>query len=184
MLEKDVIEKFDSKNIFINDFKMAYNKMKNKKECKELAFLCAGTDRVIGDCFGPLVGSKLLELLEKENISNVNVLGSLERNINYNNIENIIEKVNNKTGLIVIDAALSKKENIGKIFVTNKSTVLGKGLNKNKIDIGDISIKSVVAKDYRIPGYNFKSLQNTSLNEIMKLSNIVAEGIYDVIKNY
>ena len=184
MLEKEVIEKFDSKNIFINDFKMAYNKMKNKKECKELAFLCVGTDRVIGDCFGPLVGSKLLELLEKENISNINVLGSLEKNINYNNIENIIEKVNDKTGLIVIDAALSKKENIGKIFVANKSTVLGKGLNKNKIDIGDISIKSVVAKDYKIPGYNFKSLQNTSLNDVIKSSNIVAEGIYDVIKNY
>ena len=59
-----------------------------------------------------------------------------------------------------------------------------KAFDKNKIEIGDISIKTVVAKDYKIPRYNFKALQNISLNGVMTLSNIVSEGIIEVIKSY
>ena len=70
-------------------------------------------------------------------------------------------------------------------LTTNKlAGPYGRKVSQDKIEIGDISIKSVVAKDYKIPRYNFKALQNISLNGVMTLSNIVAEGIVEVIKSY
>ena len=167
---------------FIEDFNIAFSKMIREKQCSDIVFLCVGTDRITGDCFGPLVGSKLQNLLEKDNYSNINIYGSLEKNINYKNIESVLTGINSKTGIIVVDAALSKKENIGKVFVSNSKTTLGKGLAKNRIELGDISIKTVVAKDYKTPIYNFKGLQNIPLNTVISLANIVSEGIYKVLK--
>lgn len=181
MLNYEKIENIDIKEKFIKDFSYIINKVKKQKEYTELTFLCVGTDRITGDCFGPLVGSKLIEKLKQCNYSNVNVYGSLEQNLSYENINNIIKNINNKSIIIVIDAALSKKENIGKIFVSNTKTVLAKSLQKDKIEIGDISIKSVVAKDYKIAKCNFKALQNISLNCVMTLANIVSEGIFEII---
>lgn len=184
MLKYEKIESVNLKEKFIQDFTNVFNKTIEQKGKIEVTFLCVGTDKIIGDSFGPLVGSKLIELLQKYNFSNIDVYGSLEENLNYESVNKVIKNISNKTTIIVIDAALSNKENIGKIFVSNKKTILGKGLDKNKIEIGDISIKSVVAKDYKIPRYNFKILQNISLNGVMTLANIVAEGICEVIQSY
>lgn len=182
MLNYEKIENIDIKEKFINDFSYTFYKAKSQKEYSEVTFLCVGTDRITGDCFGPLVGSKLIELLKECNYSNINVYGSLEQNLSYENINKIIKSINNESIIIVIDAALSKKENIGKIFVSNGKTILGKSLERDKIEIGDISIKSVVAKDYKIAKCNFKALQNISLNVVNTLANIVSEGIFEVIK--
>lgn len=184
MLEYEKIENINLKEKFIEDFSNMFNKIILKKSRIEATFLCVGTDRMTGDSFGPLVGSKLIDLLQEYNFSNINIYGTLEKNLNYESINRVINNINSEAIIIVIDAALSKKENIGKIFVSNKKTILGKGLDKNKIEIGDISIKSVVAKDYKIPKYNFKALQNISLNGVITLANIVAEGICEVIKSY
>lgn len=150
----------------------------------EIVFLCIGTDKITGDCFGPLVGSKLQELLEEFNVFNISIYGSLIENVNYSNVEKIICNIKRnhvKPYIVVIDAALSKKENIGKIYINEGKTTLGKGLNKNKIEIGNLSIKAVVGKDYRLPKYNFNVLQNISLNIVMKLATIVAEAITEFI---
>lgn len=170
---------------FTRDFATKLYRERLKNNFSQIVFLCVGTDRVIGDCIGPLVGSKLMELFKDYNIFNIDIYGSLQENINYINVKNVINKIksyHNNACVIVVDAALSKKENIGKIFVSNAKTVLGKGINKNKIEIGNISIKAVVGKDLKISKYNFKNLQDTSLGFVMNLSEAVAEGIFDVIK--
>lgn len=170
---------------FSQDFEAKLYKEKLKNNFSQIVFLCVGTDRIIGDCIGPLVGSKLMDLFKDYNILNINIYGTLTENINYINVKNVIERIekhHKDACVIVVDAALSKKENIGKIFVSNSKTVLGRGINKNKIQIGDISVKAVVGRDLKVSRYNFKSLQSTSLGFVMKLSEIVAEGIFDVIK--
>ncbi len=170
---------------FINDFCSRLYKLKKEKNYNGLTFLCIGTDKITGDCFGPLVGTKLTQYLKEYNIFNINVYGTLERPINYENFGKELLKIEKENScLIVIDAALSKKENIGKIYVSNEKTVLGKVLNKNKFEIGDISIKAVVGKDLKIAKYNFISLQNISLNFIMNLADAVTNGICEVIKYY
>lgn len=173
------------KKLFVNRFsEIMYEKITNDRN-EEIIFLCIGTDRITGDCLGPLVGSKLKRMLEYYNIYNVIVYGCLEEPISYTNAERYIKfiKENYKNPcIVVVDAALSKKENIGKIYITKEKTILGKGINKNTLTIGDISIKAVVGKDYKIPKYNFNILQNISLNSVMQLSNILADGIYETIQ--
>lgn len=181
MLNYEEVQNINLKEKFIEDFSYIFNKVKKQKDYSEVAFLCVGTDRITGDCFGPLVGTKLIELLKEYNYSNINIYGSLSQNLSYENISEIIKNINKKSIIIVIDAALSKKENIGKIFVSNTKTVLGKSLERAQIEIGDISIKSVVAKDYKIAKCNFKALQNISLSGVMTLANIVSEGIFELI---
>lgn len=179
----DLIDKYREE--FSGNFAEKLYRQKLKNNFTQIVFLCVGTDRIIGDCVGPLVGSKLMDLFKDYNILNINIYGSLKENINYINIKNVIKKIedyHNDACIVVIDAALSKKENIGKIFVSNQKTILGKGINKNKIEIGDISIKVVVGRDFKIAKYNLKNLQETSLGFVINLSETVAEGIFDVIK--
>lgn len=158
---------------------------KRKRGYLELVFLCIGTDRMTGDCFGPLVGSKLQEKLEHYNIFNLTIYGTLKENVCYTNIKEILKMIETRhpnACLIVIDAALSTQEKIGNIFVQKEKMVLGKGLNKSKIEVGDISIKAVVGKNYKLPNYNFSHLQNISLNVVITLADIVSEAIVEVIK--
>lgn len=168
---------------FESDFANFLYRLKQYKNSYEIVFLCVGTDRITGDCLGPIVGTKLTKFLKNSNLSYIDVYGNLEENLSYQNIEKKLEKINTNACIVVIDAALSKKENIGKIFVTSKKTILGKGLNKTKIELGDISIKVVVEKDSKIPNHNFKILQNTSLNKVINLSEIVSDGIINVLQN-
>ncbi len=170
---------------FIEDFSTILFQEKNNKEYVELVFLCIGTDRMTGDSFGPLVGTKLQELFGENNIFNINIYGTLNENICYTNVKekiSNIKKVHKNACIIVIDAALSNEENIGKIFVKKEKMSLGKGLYKAKMEVGDISIKAVVGKSYKLSKYNFSSLQNISLNRVINLSEIVSEGIVQVIK--
>ncbi len=172
--------------VFTREFYRVLINEKKKNNYKQIALLCIGTDKMTGDCFGPLVGTKLMQLLEDYNIYNVNIYGSLEKNINYTNILEVLKKVkdeNKNSCIVVIDAALSSKENIGKIIITNKNVSLGEGLKKDKVEIGNIGVKAVVGKDCKMPKYNFKILQNISLNVVMTLADVVANGIFESIKN-
>ena len=161
------------------------NYAKSIKRYSEIIFLCIGTDRITGDCFGPLVGTNLKRMLENSNIFNITIYGTLIKNVNYSNIEQVIRTIQTKhsnPSIVVIDAALSKKENIGNVYIEEGKTILGKGLNKSRIEVGDLSIKAVVGKDYKIPAYNFSILQNISLNTVYTLSNVVSEAIIETIK--
>lgn len=169
-------------NNFVQDFSVILREKIRDLEIPKLTFLCIGTDRITGDCFGPLVGYKLKSLFRDE--ENINVIGSLDSIISAKNILTIINEINNtyeETFLIAIDAALSNKTEIGRIVVSSESMNIGSGLNKRNIHVGDMSIKGIVSKDLRNPRYNFKLLQNTPLNLIMNMADIVAKGIYNVI---
>ena len=169
-------------NNFINDFSSILREKIRDLEISELVFLCIGTDRITGDCFGPLVGYKLKNLFRNE--KNIKVIGGLNNIICAHNILKIINDINNtydEPFLIAIDAALSNKSNIGEIIVTKDSMNVGSSLNKGNIYVGDVSIKGIVAKDLKKPQYNFKVLQNTSLSLIMDMADCVSQGIYNII---
>lgn len=147
---------------------------------KDVIFFCIGTDRVIGDCLGPITGSFLKNMYDNEK-----VFGDLDNNLTYENILKKIDEINLKFEdpyIVAIDAALSSENNIGKIFVDEEGINFGKGLDKNINCIGDIGIKVVVGKDYNDNELNFKTLQNMSLSRIIKLSKKTFDGI-DIILN-
>lgn len=171
-------------NNFISDFSTKIYNLKSDEPFSDYIFLCVGSDKITGDAFGPLVGDKL-EKLFKNYYNNIAVVGTLESTVSATNLEDNIKEIYKKYKnpcIIAIDSALSNKNDIGKIIVTDTKMKLGKGTNKNIIEVGDISIKGIVAQDYKIPRYNFSTLQNTSLNLVIKLANITAEGIYNVVK--
>ena len=146
----------------------------------EVIFFCIGTDRVIGDSLGPIIGSLLIDRFGKEN-----VYGDLYNNVTYKNIVSTLDKIKTEYDnpfIIAIDAALSTDKNIGKIFVDdgiNFGDCLWKNINK----IGDLGIKVVVGKDYNDPKLNFYCLQNIPLSKILKLSKKTFEGISLIMNN-
>lgn len=142
---------------------------------REIIFFCIGTDRVIGDCVGPITGSLL-----KSKYGNKNIYGDLEENLTYENIEDKLNEVNlkhNNPYIIAIDAALSSNEDIGKFYVDDKGINYRKSLNSKNLKIGDVGIKVVVGKDYNDSELNFKVLQNISLSKIVKISKKTFDGI-------
>ena len=102
-----------------------------------------------------------------------------------NIITNIIKKIENtyeNPFIIAIDSAISNYRNLGDIVVSKESVSLAAGMNRRVDNIGDMSIKGVVAKRLTNPRCNFNLLQNTRLSLVMNMANIVSEGIYNVIE--
>ncbi|MBR1540905.1 MAG: spore protease YyaC [Clostridia bacterium] len=140
----------------------------------KVIFFCIGTDRVIGDSLGPIIGSLLIDKFGSEV-----VYGDLFNNVTYENIISTLDKINTKYEnpyIVAIDAALSSSENIGKIFVDDGIN-FGDSLGKNVDKVGDLGVKVVVGKDYNNPNLNFNVLQNIPLSKILKLSKKTFEGI-------
>lgn len=167
---------------FVNDFATKLKREVKKNQYDKVIFFCVGTDKVVGDAFGPIVGYRLKQLFE--NISEVEVYGNLEENLSATNIAKTINYIRLKYTsplIIAIDSAVSKRENIGKIVIQNGGMQFGKALNKNVGFVGDISIKGIVSQNVNIPRYNFRLLQNTPLNLVMTLADVVSTGIYNVI---
>lgn len=169
-------------NKFICDF---YNELKKfNNEYSKFIFLCIGTDRMTGDCFGPLVGSKI-----KKGISNNNnciIYGDLTEPLIYYNIGEKIKEINENyknSCVIAIDAALSSEKNIGKIFVKTGGLKTGRAINKFNKEIGHISIKAIIGENHKKLDKNMQLLQNTSLNFVMELVDIVSMGIIEILNN-
>ncbi len=174
----------DIYNNFVNDFSSKMYNLKSDIPISDYIFLCVGSDKITGDAFGPLVGRNL-EKAFKNFYNNIKVIGTLEAPVSGTNLESVTKKIYDtyeNPCVIAIDAALSNKEDIGKIIVTSSKMKFKKATSKSMIEIGDISIKGIVARDYKVARYNFKELSNTSLNIVMNLANITSDGIYNVIK--
>ncbi len=168
-------------NEFVKSFKT--NIYSLDRRYSNYIFLCIGTDKVMGDAFGPLVGKFLSELIEND-YENIFIEGTLDNPISYINIDdrlNKIYRIYDNPCLIVVDSALSNDEDIGNIIVKKGKTNLGMGLNKKMYSVGELSVNGIIAKDYKIPKYNFYNLQNISLNFVINFAELVANGIYNCI---
>lgn len=156
------------------------NVVTSNRKNKKIVFLCIGTNMIIGDAFGPVVGSILKKCFNKND--EIEILGNLEDVITYSNIKEKFKPNTYKNDLIiVIDSALSSKSNIGKIFIQNRGLRYAESLKKNNNMIGDISIKAVVGENSNNNIINFNNLQNVSLDKIHNMCNIVSNGIIDVM---
>lgn len=168
-------------NKFMCDFYNEFKKINNNYS--ELVFLCIGTDRMTGDCFGPLVGNRIKEAIANNNINCI-VYGDLENPLIYSDVDKSLKEIKKKCMnpcIIAIDAALSKESNIGKILVTKGGLRFGVAINKGRREVGNISIKAIIGKNYKTVNKNMQLLQNTSLNFVMSLVDIVSGGILEII---
>ncbi len=172
-----------SNNIKYKRFVWEFNNIINlNNQKRNIVFLCLGTSIITGDSFGPIVGTKLKKTLGKS--GNIKIIGDLKEEMTYNkiheNIEYIKEKYSNSL-IIVLDAALSDKRDVGKIFIQNRGLKYAESLHKKNKFIGNISIKAVVGENMNNNMQNFKTLKNVSFDNMESMCNIVSKGIIEVM---
>lgn len=151
----------------------------NLKEYKnrKIIFLCIGTNHCIGDSLGPQVGEILSKQIQNRNVQ---VYGNIRNNLHYENIDNVLNKINNQINMpyvIVVDSALSHEEYIGNIIINKKKMIIGEALEKKEYKIGNISIKGIVGKNNRNVQENINTLKNVPLQRIEKLSKNISNQI-------
>lgn len=161
------------------EYKIFVNELKRNIKAKDsnIVFLCVGSNRIIGDSFGPMVGTKLKNLKLENNIT---IIGDMAEPVCANNIYTNIRKIKDDSYVIVIDSALSEYEAEG-IYVSPKEMALGSGINKTITKIGDISIKGCVGKRNIKTKDNLYELYKVYKSKIYELSNIVSEGIFEIL---
>ncbi|MGD9678390.1 MAG: spore protease YyaC [Vulcanibacillus sp.] len=135
--------------------------------------LCIGTDRSTGDALGPFVGSKLV-LAQPEGFK---IFGTLDEPVHALNLKDTINLINNNypySGVIAIDSSLGRYDSVGSIQIKDGPLKPGAGVNKNLPEIGNFHITGVV----NVGGFmECLVLQNTRLNLVVKMSNIISSSI-------
>lgn len=134
--------------------------------------VCIGTDRCIGDCLGPLVGTML-----KDSSFPLPVYGTISDPIHALNIDKKlveIKAVHSKANIIGIDACLGDSNSIGEIQARDYPIHPGKGVGKSLPDVGKASIIGIV--DSSDTGELFTN-RNIRLNLIMDLSKVVTQAV-------
>jgi len=146
--------------------------------CLKPIFICIGSDLVLGDSLGPLVGT----FLKNKNLPTY-VYGTLNFPITAKEVEyarTYLKQTHPNTISIAIDAAIGESGDIGLIRVLEKGLKPGLGVDKNLGVVGDLSIIGVVAEK-SLKNYNLFNL--TRLNLVYKMAEQIANGIEKYIKS-
>lgn len=141
-------------------------------ENKNPAVICIGSDLVLGDSLGPLVGTML-----KKAGTPCYVYGNLTHPVTAKEIgyaKNYIKKTHPDSFIIAVDAAIGNKEDVGTVKVSAGSLRPGLGVDKKLGKIGDVSIIGVVASR-SLQNYNLFNLTRLSL--VYKMAEVIAGGI-------
>ena len=155
---------------------------KEKFKYVNKVFLCIGTTECIGDSIGPRVGEIL-----NQNIGNKNniIIGNLNENLNYSNINKKINTIYKKIDnpyIIVIDSALSNKEYIGNVIINRDEMVIGNSLKYGKIIKGNLFINGIVGEHKNNKSENYKTLNTINKVVIEKIVNEISNQIINAIK--
>ncbi|MBE5736876.1 MAG: spore protease YyaC [Clostridiales bacterium] len=143
----------------------------NPKKLRPI-FICIGSDLVMGDSLGPLVGT----LLKQRNIRSY-VYGTLNFPITAKEVEyarTYLKQMHPNSISIAIDAAVGESDDVGLIRILNKGLKPGLGVDKNLGIVGDLSIIGVVAGK-SVKNYDLFNL--TRLNLVYKMAETIANGI-------
>lgn len=143
------------------------------KDSAEVVIVCIGTDRSTGDCMGPLAGTKLASSQGHQFI----VYGTLDEPVHASNLNEKMTQITIKHPralVIAIDACLGHLENVGFVNIGDGSLQPGAGVNKTLPAVGQLHITGVV----NVGGFmEYLVLQNTRLNLVMRLANLIADGL-------
>ncbi|MBO5926245.1 MAG: spore protease YyaC [Clostridia bacterium] len=135
--------------------------------------ICVGSDLAVGDTLGPLIGSILKDKLQGK----AYVYGSLECPITakeINVIYNTAKLLHPKSKLLVIDAAVGDKNDVGRIKLSDYGIKPGKGIQKDLALIGDVSIIGIIS-DKNNSKYTI--FNETRFSLVKKISDVIVDGI-------
>lgn len=141
---------------------------------RPIVIVCIGTDRSTGDSLGPLVGSKLAS----KHSPHYDVYGTLEDPVHAVNLEEKMKEIQERYDdpfIIGIDACLGKLNSVGMVSLGDGPVKPGAAVKKQLPPVGDIHMTGIV----NVSGFmEYFVLQNTRLNLVMKLADLISEGIY------
>jgi len=137
--------------------------------------LCIGSDRVTGDCFGPLTGERLIK------VHNVDafVYGTLNTPVTALNLLKTLAFIKIKhphQAVLAIDSALGEKHEVGSIRVIADGIYPGAATGKKLPKAGDFSLTATVAP--MGPG----ELLGVRLGFVSNLASLASEAIANAIK--
>ena len=115
-----------------------------KARSATLITLCIGTDKITGDCLGPLVGTKLLERGYRHPVH-----GTLQHPVHAVNLLSTISALQENYAhpfLLVIDAAVGPAEKIGCISLSRAPISPGKGICRPLPPVGNLSLTGIVGE--------------------------------------
>lgn len=155
-------------------YNMAFFLKEYMKE--DTIIVCIGTDRCIGDCLGPLVGSLL-----KDKFFPLPVYGTVASPIHALNIDKKlieIKEIHPKSTIIGIDACLGDSNSIGELHVRDFSIHPGKGVGKVLPDVGDASIIGIVDSSDISEVFTNRSIR---LSLIMDMSRVIVDALFHAL---
>ncbi len=139
--------------------------------------VCIGSDLALGDSLGPLTGTKIKSAINGK----CYVYGTLNSTVTAkesNVLCNNIKKLHPKSKILVIDAAVGKKEDVGLIKVQNYGIKPGLGVGKDLCEIGDVSIIAIIGEKEEMA----KNLTNgVRLSFVNGISEKIASAITDLV---
>ena len=140
--------------------------------------VCVGSDLVIGDSLGPMVGSMLSY---KTQGLGAFVYGTLTAPVTAKEIKYLrtfLKETHPGSQIIAIDAAVGAEGDIGLIKISPTPLYPGAGANKKLGAIGDISILGIVAEKSVA---NYGLLNTTRLNLVYSMSELVSNALATVL---
>lgn len=141
----------------------------------DLIFLCIGSDRITGDCLGPLIGNQLT----RANVHPYTVYGTLDdpvHALNLADVVNDIQYTHPQSLIIAIDASLGSTTHQGCICVGEGAILPGAGVSKNLPAVGNLFITGIVNQTGISPHL---LLSSTRLSDVMRMADSISSGILD-----
>lgn len=136
--------------------------------------VCIGTDKCIGDCLGPLVGSILTE-----NFYPLPVYGTLSSPIHALNIDKRLDEIyatHPNASIIGVDACLGDEEDIGEIRIRDYAIHPGKGVGKELPEVGVASVIGIVDSSNNSEFFFSRSIR---LSFVMNMAKIISKVFID-----
>lgn len=131
-------------NVYPLSLSLALEIRRQKKETDALILLCIGTDKITGDCLGPLTGTKL-----KEKGYPYPVHGTLKHPVHAINLSSTLASLQKKyihPFLIVIDAAVGPANKIGCVSLSRSPIYPGKGILRPLPPVGNLSLTGIIGE--------------------------------------
>jgi len=134
--------------------------------------ICIGTDRCIGDCLGPMVGTLLMN-----NGYPYPLYGTIDHPVHAVNLPDTIYKVrfeHPSSTIIAIDACLGNTSSIGDIILRKGPIFPGKGVGKKLPSVGDLSLVGIVNHSQ---SNDFLAIHNIRLSFIINMAEVISKAI-------
>lgn len=186
MIKQNLREEY---KIFREDLKKQLEQFDIQNQFSEIVFLCIGTNKIIGDMIGPMVGERLkkqAKQLKKYFRKETIIYGNMEHTLNLKNAGQVIPFLKyqyDKPFIITIDTALGNESTIEKILISSGEIEIGKALKKGIKYKSHVNIKGVVGKYHHKIEENINTLKNIKPDVIETMSKTICMGIKDTVKN-